>query len=66
MPGGRRDIVLSTQEIKELDWSIFGESSESQIQRIRSESPFKNLKSHKLLNIIIKTDDNLKQEQFAL
>ena len=36
------------------------------IERIKAKSPFKNLRSWTLVHMIIKTQDNLKQEQFAL
>lgn len=35
-------------------------------ERIRDKSPFQNLKGWSLQFLIIKTHDNLKQEQFAL
>lgn len=36
------------------------------IETIKAKSPFKNLRSWNLVHMIIKTQDNLKQEQFAL
>lgn len=34
--------------------------------RIRSKSTYRNLSSWRLIHLIVKTGDNLKQEQFAL
>lgn len=45
---------------------IFGEDDKEQEERIRKDSPFGNFLSWKLVHLIIKTGDNLKQEQFAL
>ncbi|KRX08529.1 Protein kinase-like domain [Pseudocohnilembus persalinus] len=49
-----------------LDKKLFGEDEKLQAERIRKASPYKHFKSHKLVHLIIKTGDNLKQEQFAM
>ncbi|CAD8050668.1 unnamed protein product [Paramecium sonneborni] len=61
-----KGIKLNSEEYNELKKTIFGESSTQQAERIKSQSIFQNLKSWKLVHLIIKTGDNLKQEQFAL
>jgi len=45
---------------------MFGESQSAMHDRIKEKSIYKDLKTWKLLHLIVKTDDNLKQEQFAL
>lgn len=45
---------------------FFGELASDQSQRVKATSPFKNIKSWKIAHLIIKTGDNLMQEQFAL
>jgi phosphatidylinositol kinase/protein kinase (PI-3 family) len=45
---------------------IFGEKLDKMTERIKSKSIFGGLKSWKLLHMMVKTGDNLKQEQFAL
>lgn len=46
--------------------TLFGESSKEQKERIRKESPFGHFKSWRLVHLIVKSGDNLKQEQFAM
>lgn len=45
---------------------MFGESEAEMAKRIKAKSIFKELESWKLIHLIVKTGDNLKQEQFAL
>lgn len=45
---------------------IFGEVEEKMRERIKSNSIYSHLKSWNLVHIMVKTGDNLKQEQFAL
>ncbi|CAD8152555.1 unnamed protein product [Paramecium pentaurelia] len=45
---------------------LFGESAKDQEQRIKEQSLFGNLKSWRLVHLIVKSGDNLKQEQFAM
>lgn len=45
--------------------SIFGEGIEDQSERIRKFSPFGNCSSWKLFKIIVKSGEDLRQEQFA-
>lgn len=45
---------------------VFGEGLEEMGRRIRGKSIYGQLKSWKLLHMMVKTGDNLKQEQFAL
>ena len=44
----------------------FGEDSKEQTNRIRKLSPFGDLKSWRLLHMIVKTGADMKEEQFAL
>ena len=52
--------------MKENILTIFGESEEIRKERIRSHSIFGHLKSWNMITLIVKTGDNLKQEQFGL
>jgi len=45
---------------------FFGEDSKTQEERVRSQSPFKDLKTWRLLPLIIKTGADMKEEQFAV
>jgi phosphatidylinositol kinase/protein kinase (PI-3 family) len=45
---------------------IFGEDEDSMFERIKGESIYGSLESYTLIHLIVKTADNLKQEQFAL
>ncbi len=45
---------------------IFGESEDDFKERIRNKSIFGHFESWDLVHLIVKTHDNLKQEQFAL
>ncbi|CAD8043480.1 unnamed protein product [Paramecium primaurelia] len=61
-----RGLVLTTQEHLEMKQAIFGENSLDQFERIKSQSIFSQLQTWNIIHLIIKTGDNLKQEQFAL
>ncbi|CAD8052440.1 unnamed protein product [Paramecium sonneborni] len=61
-----RGVVLTTEEHLEMKKAIFGENSLDQFERIKSQSIFSQLQTWNLIHLIIKTGDNLKQEQFAL
>ncbi|CAD8063214.1 unnamed protein product [Paramecium sonneborni] len=58
----QRKSVLLGQEGQHL----FGESAKDQEERIRDQSLFGKLKSWRLVHLIVKSGDNLKQEQFAM
>lgn len=45
---------------------MFGETLESSKKRIAKNSVFGNFSSWDILYIIVKTNDDLKQEQFAM
>lgn len=47
-------------------YKIFLETSKEQEERIRKNSPFAGLKTWKLLRVIVKTNDDLRQEAFAM
>jgi phosphatidylinositol 4-kinase len=46
--------------------SIFKETSLEQDARIKKNSPFGHLKTWKLLRVIVKSNDDVRQEQFAM
>jgi phosphatidylinositol 4-kinase len=52
------------EEIKPKD-PIFGEKFEDQTKRLRKNSPFGNCSSWKLFKMIVKSGEDLRQEQFA-
>ncbi|EGR29036.1 phosphatidylinositol 4-kinase, putative [Ichthyophthirius multifiliis] len=62
----KKNNQADLEQHKQLQNFIFGEEQDEQEQRIRKNSPFGNFKTWKLVHIIIKTGDNLKQEQFAI
>lgn len=45
---------------------VFNETSKEQEQRIRKESPFGTMLTWKLMRIIVKSNDDMRQEQFAM
>lgn len=53
-------------DTSQMALKVFGEDSKSKTERIRRNSPYQHLKSWRLLNLIIKAGDDLKQEQFAM
>jgi hypothetical protein len=54
----------STLDVKGAD-PVFGEKIEEQTERLRKLSPFGNLATYKLFKFIVKTGEDLRQEQFA-
>lgn len=46
--------------------TIFLETSKEQDERVRKNSPFGSLKTWKLLKLIVKSNDDVRQEQFAM
>ena len=69
-PTGKQGSPLvehnTTQNISTEVDAFFGESSKDQADRIRMNSPFKDLKTWKLLHVIVKTGADMKEEQFAI
>ncbi|CAD8090552.1 unnamed protein product [Paramecium primaurelia] len=57
------NVVLDFEKIGQ---EIFGEDSNQISERIRQQSPYSHFRSWRLVHLIVKTGDNLKQEQFAL
>lgn len=45
---------------------LFGESEAQQLERISSISPYSDLPGYKLIHVIIKSRDDLRQECFAM
>jgi phosphatidylinositol 4-kinase len=56
-----KNLNSNTQSIQ----TIFGESIYDQKERLQKSSPFKKFKTFKIFKVLIKTGENLKQEQFA-
>ena len=46
--------------------NVFLETSVEQDERVRRNSPFGNLKTWRLIKIIVKSNDDVRQEQFAM
>jgi phosphatidylinositol kinase/protein kinase (PI-3 family) len=46
--------------------TIFIETSNEQDERVRKNSPFGGLKTWKLIKLIVKSNDDVRQEQFAM
>ena len=46
--------------------NIFLESSKEQDARVKANSPFRNLRTWKLMKIIVKSNDDVRQEAFAM
>ncbi|KRX07569.1 Protein kinase-like domain [Pseudocohnilembus persalinus] len=66
----KKQITIQSHDNQKIDknsmqYQIFGEDLEEQEKRIRQQSIYGHFKSWKLIHLIIKTGDNLKQEQFA-
>jgi phosphatidylinositol kinase/protein kinase (PI-3 family) len=59
------DLVSISSDAVDLE-AIFGESSGQQWERIREASPYSNLPGYKLIHVIIKSRDDLRQECFAM
>ncbi|KAL4507121.1 hypothetical protein ABPG72_001914 [Tetrahymena utriculariae] len=61
------EIIPNGEKIntKTLSKKLFGEDQADQEKRIKKKSPYAHFKSWKLVHFIVKTGDNLKQEQFA-
>lgn len=63
---------LSNQEV-EVDFyadrgssNIFLEISKEMDERVRQNSPFRYLRTWRLLKMIVKSNDDVRQEQFAM
>lgn len=51
---------------EELREEFFGPKSADYIQDIKEKSIYRNFKSWKLVHLMVKTGDDIKQEQFAM
>jgi len=51
---------------KQKTLSVFKETAKEQESRIRKNSPFGNLLTWKLFRVIVKSNDDVRQEQFAI
>lgn len=58
-----RLLIEGAQE--QLNDPIFGEKFEDQMKRLKKNSPFGSLSSWKLFKVIVKSGEDLRQEQFA-
>lgn len=61
----RINSILSNNDLYESLCSLFGDNETKLDQNLRETSPFGNFASFKLFKIIVKSGDDLKQEQFA-
>jgi phosphatidylinositol 4-kinase B len=46
--------------------SVFAETSKEQEQRIKANSPFGSLRTWRLIKVIVKSNDDIRQEAFAM
>jgi hypothetical protein len=46
--------------------NIFVETSKEQEERIKAESPFKHLRTWTLMRFMVKSNDDVRQEQFCM
>lgn len=56
----------SSKTLKKPTNFLFSETHEQQSERLRSQSIFGSLKTWKILKIIVKSGDDMRQEQFAM
>lgn len=61
-----RSTGTSTRTSTQGDYNFFGEDTKEQEARIKKNSPFKDLKSYKIIHLIVKSGSDMKEEQFAL
>lgn len=61
----QRSIFVDEDEQDEEN-KVFNETSQEQEVRIRKQSPYGGLVTWKLLRIIVKSNDDVRQEQFAM
>ena len=62
--GDDTSSVNSSKDFSDFN-SIFGETFQELEQNLKNKSPFGNFKTYKIFRCIIKTHDDLRQEQFA-
>ena len=62
--GDDTSSVNSSKDFSDFN-SIFGETFQELEQNLKTKSPFGNFKTYKIFRCIIKTHDDLRQEQFA-
>jgi len=58
--------LTAKRRLVNLSMILSKESSTTQEKRIRKASPFGTLKSWKLFRFIVKSNDDVRQEQFAM
>lgn len=70
VPGAKVTGVTSDSAVdfhKNRDFhKIFLETSQEQRARVRKNSPFANLRTWKMMKVIMKTNDDLRQEAFTM
>ena len=59
-------FIMDGEVEDEKGEQVFNETAKEQEARIRRESPFGHLATWKLLRIIVKSNDDVRQEQFAM
>jgi phosphatidylinositol kinase/protein kinase (PI-3 family) len=65
-PSPRRGSNDAFYDERPKENTIFPEISREQDERVRKNSPFGSLKTWRLLKIIVKSNDDVRQEQFAM
>mmetsp|Transcript_27364 Transcript_27364/g.49251 ORF Transcript_27364/g.49251 Transcript_27364/m.49251 type:complete len:771 (-) Transcript_27364:140-2452(-) len=61
-----RDAITTRGEETQETAVLFKETSAQQAQRIKASSPFGNLKTWRIVRLIVKSGDDLRQEQLAM
>lgn len=59
-------VKITDKELGELGKQVFKESDEEFIKRVKEASPYGGLKTWQLSRLIIKSNDDLRSEQFAM
>jgi phosphatidylinositol kinase/protein kinase (PI-3 family) len=59
-------LAYQSENVVTVGEKVFAETSKEQEARIRKNSPFGSLLTWKLLRIIVKSNDDVRQEQFAM
>ena len=57
---------INSKEMQKKFGDMFGETESQMHDRIKERSIYKDLTTWRLIHLLVKADDNLKQEQFAL
>lgn len=64
--GGRGSLKYDPKGAEELQNVVFGESWREKCTRVKNTSPFGDTPGWRLVSVIVKANDDLRQEQFAM